>query len=105
VVETRGADGTTARLRCGHVISSMPVRELVSAMNPPLPEAARRAASALRYRDFITVALVLTDRGRFDDNWIYIHDPGVKVGRIQNFKSWSPAMIPDPALTCYGLEY
>src|SRR5439155_5638898 len=59
----------------------------------------------LRYRDFLTVALVLKDRGQFTDNWIYIHDPGVRVGRVQNFKSWSPEMVPDPSLNCYGLEY
>jgi protoporphyrinogen oxidase len=59
----------------------------------------------LNYRDFITVILILKDRDRFRDNWIYIHDPSVKVGRIQNFKSWSPEMVPDPSLCCYGLEY
>src|SRR5205807_977896 len=45
------------------------------------------------------------DRHAFADNWIYVHDPGVKVGRVQNFKSWSPEMVPDPDLACYGLEY
>jgi protoporphyrinogen oxidase len=49
--------------------------------------------------------LILEDRQLFDDNWIYIHDPKVLVGRIQNFKSWSPEMVPDPKLCCYGLEY
>ncbi len=48
---------------------------------------------------------MLKDRNVFDDNWIYIHDPSVKVGRMQNFKSWSPEMVPDPTMTCYGLEY
>ena len=60
---------------------------------------------ALNYRDFLTVVLILKDRDAFADNWIYIHDPSVMVGRVQNFKSWSPEMVPDPALTCYGLEY
>jgi protoporphyrinogen oxidase len=59
----------------------------------------------LRYRDFLTVALVMRERNRFDDNWIYVHDPDVRVGRIQNYKSWSPDMVPDPATACYGLEY
>jgi len=104
LVEAVGPEGPVS-LRCGHVVSSMPVRELVGALDPALPTPVQDAAAALRYRDFLTVALVLVDRQRFDDNWIYIHDPGVKVGRIQNFKSWSPAMVPDPALTCYGLEY
>jgi protoporphyrinogen oxidase len=88
-----------------HVISSAPMRQLVNGITPRLPEHAVKAANALKYRDFLTVVLILKDRGAFDDNWIYIHDPSVKVGRIQNFKSWSPEMVPDPAMTCYGLEY
>jgi protoporphyrinogen oxidase len=67
--------------------------------------AARAAADRLRYRDFLTVILIVAERNRFSDNWIYIHDPGVRVGRIQNFKSWSPEMVPDPTKACYGLEY
>ena len=63
------------------------------------------AARALKYRDFLTVALIVKDRGAFDDNWIYIQDKGVKVGRIQNFKTWSPEMVPDASMACYGLEY
>jgi protoporphyrinogen oxidase len=87
------------------VISSAPMRELVKGLTPRVSEEARQAADSLKYRDFLTVAVVLHDRHLFDDNWIYIHEPGVKVGRIQNFKSWSPEMIPDPKLCCYGLEY
>ena len=56
-------------------------------------------------RDFLTVLLVIEDEDMFPDNWIYIHDPEVKVGRIQNFKNWSPEMVPDPAKTSLGLEY
>ena len=63
------------------------------------------AAGRLRYRDFLTVVLILRERDAFDDNWIYIHDPGVNVGRIQNFQSWSPEMVPDSSTVCYGLEY
>jgi protoporphyrinogen oxidase len=63
------------------------------------------AAQALRYRDFLTVAIIARDRGLFRDNWLYIHDASVQVGRIQNYKSWSPDLIPDPTLTCFGLEY
>ena len=88
-----------------HVISSAPLRELVRSVQPAFSEDALQAASLLGYRDFITVILILPDKGVFSDNWIYIHDPAVKVGRIQNFKSWSPEMVPDPAMTAYGLEY
>src|SRR5580704_9502591 len=63
------------------------------------------AAESLRYRDFLTVVLIVRDKDAFNDNWIYIHDPSVLVGRIQNFKAWSPEMVPDPAMACYGLEY
>ena len=63
------------------------------------------AASELKYRDFLTVVLICKDQDAFNDNWIYIHEPNIKVGRIQNFKSWSPFMVPDPNMACYGLEY
>jgi protoporphyrinogen oxidase len=88
-----------------HVISSAPLRQLVNGVAPRMSDKAVRAANNLKYRDFLTVVLILKDRRGFDDNWIYIHDPGVKVGRIQNFKSWSPEMVPDQTMTCYGLEY
>jgi protoporphyrinogen oxidase len=99
------AHGATETFAAQHVISSMPIRELGEILEPPLSDAARHAAQSLRYRDFVTVGLILEDRNRFADNWIYIHDPKVKVGRIQNYKSWSPEMIPDPKFCCYGLEY
>ena len=101
--ETPG-DGRAA-LEVEHVISSAPIRELVLGLTPPVSPAARAAAEALHYRDFLTVVLILKDRGAVNDNWIYVHDPGVRVGRVQNFKSWSPEMVPDPAMACYGLEY
>ena len=63
------------------------------------------AARGLRYRDFLTVALVIDGEDLFPDNWIYIHEPDVRVGRIQNYRSWSPWMVPDPAKACVGLEY
>jgi protoporphyrinogen oxidase len=97
--------GETEIFRGGHVISSMPMRELGNCLAPALPSDALTAARSLRYRDFLTVGLILKDRNLFPDNWIYIHDPNVKVGRIQNYKSWSPEMVPDPAYCCYGLEY
>jgi len=92
-------------IEADHVISSAPIPQLLDGLNPRPSPTALEAAAALRYRDFLTVAVMLPDRGLFDDNWIYIHDPSVKVGRIQNYKSWSPEMVPDPAMTCYGLEY
>jgi protoporphyrinogen oxidase len=86
-----------------HVISSAPIRELVGSIRPE--PACRSAAEKLRYRDFITVALIVDKPDLFPDNWIYIHEPRVKVGRIQNFRSWSPEMVPDEKLACLGLEY
>jgi protoporphyrinogen oxidase len=104
-VESHSADGATRAFTAQHLVSSAPLRELVRSLSPAPSERAQNAAAALRYRDFVTVMLILRDRRLFDDNWIYIHDPKVKVGRIQNFKSWSPEMVPDPELCCYGLEY
>ncbi|MEP7109066.1 MAG: NAD(P)/FAD-dependent oxidoreductase [Ferruginibacter sp.] len=87
------------------VLSSTAIAQLIPFISPSLPSPAIEAAKQLKYRDFITVVLILKDQKKFDDNWIYIHDPSVKVGRVQNFKSWSPYMVPDPSMTCYGLEY
>ena len=86
-------------------ISSMPMRELVQKLRPAVPEEVLHAANNLQYRDFLTVALIVNKSDVFSDNWIYIHDPNVKVGRIQNYKNWSPYMVPDPDKTCIGLEY
>ena len=99
------SDGHERELIATDVISSAPIRELARGLRPSLRPEAAAAANALAYRDFLTVALILKERNLFDDNWIYIHEPNVKVGRVQNFKSWSPELIPDPALACYGLEY
>jgi protoporphyrinogen oxidase len=97
--------GSEVALESEHVISSAPMRELVNGLSPAISERTKRAASSLKYRDFLTVMLILKNRDAFDDNWIYIHDPSVKVGRIQNFRSWSPEMVSDPDKACYGLEY
>ena len=86
-------------------VSSLPIRNLVEMISPKLPDEALTAAARLHYRDFLTVALVIDKEHLFPDNWVYIHDPGVKVGRLQNFKNWSPDMVPDPTKTCIGLEY
>ncbi|MFI5911779.1 NAD(P)/FAD-dependent oxidoreductase [Dactylosporangium sp. NPDC051541] len=86
------------------VVSTMPIAELVLAMRPPAPPEVPASAAALTHRDFLTVALVVPRRFSFPDNWIYVHDPGVRVGRIQNFGSWSPYLVRD-GRTCLGLEY
>ncbi len=104
-VQYRDRAGRDQTIEAEHVISSAPMRELVRGLSPPVSERTLRAAQSLKYRDFLTVMLILKDRKMFDDNWIYIHDPSVKVGRIQNFRSWSPEMVPDPDKACYGLEY
>ena len=98
-------DGAIANVNGTHFISTMPVRELVHKLSPPPPKEIQDAASSLNYRDFLTVALIVKQKELFPDNWIYIHDQQVKVGRIQNFKNWSPDMVPDQDKTCLGLEY
>jgi protoporphyrinogen oxidase len=97
-------NGHTESIQGTHFISSMPVTEFIKKLDSPSP-ASLRAAEELRYRDFLTVCLIVKKADLFPDNWIYIHDPRVKVGRIQNFKNWSPDMVPDPTKTSLGLEY
>lgn len=104
-VSATDPDGERHEFTADHVISSAAIAELVEHLEPSPPEAVMTAGKALRYRDFVTVALIVKDVDCFDDNWIYIHDPTVMVGRIQNFKSWSPHLVPDPDLNCLGLEY
>ncbi|MDH3692878.1 MAG: hypothetical protein OEU36_25910, partial [Gammaproteobacteria bacterium] len=96
---------STNTLTADHFISSMPIRELVRKLDPAPPLPVQKAAASLKYRDFLTVALMIDEAELFPDNWIYIHDDSVKVGRIQNFKNWSPYMVPDSSKTCLGLEY
>ena len=103
-IEVERGDGLQ-QIRASHFISSMPLRELIEKLSPSPCEEVRNAASRLSYRDFLTVGLVIGKADLFPDNWIYIHDPQVKVGRIQNFKNWSPFMVSDPNKSCVGLEY
>jgi protoporphyrinogen oxidase len=91
--------------RPAQVISSLPLRAIAGVADPAPPPEVLEAARGLRYRDFLTVALVLDGEDLFPDNWIYIHEPGVRVGRIQNYRSWSPWMVPDASKACVGLEY
>ena len=98
-------DGRRERVPASAILSSMPLRQLVHSLQPPAPPEVRAAADRLKYRDFVTVALILNVAETFPDNWIYVHDEQVKLGRVQNFKNWSPFMVPDPTMTCLGLEY
>jgi len=101
-IEVETAKGERESFTARHVISSAPVRDLVPRIKPaPI---SLLHARALRYRDFLTVALMVRKAELFPDNWIYIHDPSVKVGRVQNYRSWSPEMVPD-GMSCLGLEY
>ena len=101
----RTPEGRVLEFGGDHFISSMPVRALINALDPPPPDEVVRAANALRYRDYLTVVLIVKRENVFPDNWIYIHSPEVKLGRIQNYKNWSPSMVPDATRTSLGLEY
>ncbi|MDQ4132256.1 MAG: NAD(P)/FAD-dependent oxidoreductase [Actinomycetota bacterium] len=103
-VVAQNPDGTTTEYPCDHVISSMPISQLLQAMDPPASAVAVQAAGDLRYRDFLTVALVVPEEYSFPDNWIYVHSRDVQVGRIQNFGSWSPYLVKE-GRTCLGLEF
>ncbi|MGH7550912.1 MAG: NAD(P)/FAD-dependent oxidoreductase [Gemmatimonadota bacterium] len=97
--------GREVEIEVNGAISSMPLGALVDALDPAPPDHVLEAADRLRYRDFLTVVLIVERGDVFPDNWIYVHSPEVRVGRIQNFKNWSPEMIPDPSTTSLGLEY
>jgi UDP-galactopyranose mutase len=97
-------DGADVEFPCTDVVSSMPISNLLQVMDPPVPTEVRAAADDLQYRDFLTVALVVPEDVGFPDNWIYVHSPEVKLGRIQNFGSWSPYLVKE-GRTCLGLEY
>lgn len=102
---TVARNGQKEKIEGTDFVSSMPITEFFRRLNPPPPPAVIEAAGKLKYRDFLTVCLVIDKEELFPDNWIYIHDPTVKVGRIQNYKNWSPDMVPDLSKTSLGLEY
>ena len=102
-VSVRDANGSQ-QYPCDHIISTMPINELWAVINPPAPPEVLAAAAGLKHRDFLTVAIVVPQEFAFPDNWIYIHAPEVRVGRIQNFGSWSPYLVKE-GRTCLGLEY
>ena len=97
-------EGGSTEYAATDVISSMPMSALLRSMDPPVPAEVQAAADDLHYRDYLTVALVVPERFSFPDNWIYVHSPEVKVGRIQNYGSWSPFLVKE-GRTCLGLEY
>jgi protoporphyrinogen oxidase len=111
-VEAVNDSGERRRFAADYVFSTMPVRELIDAMDTPIPSEVREVSDGLQYRDFITVGLLVdhlkvreADGGPLKDNWIYIQEPDVLVGRLQIFNNWSPYMVADPTKTWIGLEY
>lgn len=106
--------GETRRIPCDYVISTMPIKELSALLKPEDSEVIR-IAEALPYRDFMSVGLLLkrmslnegqrSENGMPPDNWIYVQEPDVKLGRLQVFNNWSPALVADPTTIWLGLEY
>jgi len=105
VSATIGQGERIREVAADHVISSMPIGCLLKSLRPEAPAEVLWAADGLKYRDFIVVPLIINKADLFPDNWIYIHTPEVRVGRIQNFKNWSEDMVPDRSKTCLGMEY
>ncbi|HET6921613.1 MAG TPA: FAD-dependent oxidoreductase [Anaeromyxobacteraceae bacterium] len=103
-VELAGLRGPVV-VPAAHVVATIPLRDLVPALEPAPSSGVAAAAAALRYRDFLVVALVLEGPDPFPDTWLYLHDPGVRAGRVQNFRAWSPELVPDPTRSCLGFEY
>ena len=99
------SNGQTQLMEAEHFISTMPLAQLAQGLGDGVPDAVIAAARGLAYRDFILVALIVNQENLFPDNWIYVHTPGVEVGRIQNFNNWSAAMVPVEGVTCIGMEY
>ena len=88
-----------------HFISTMPLNELLTRLEPPPPKDVIKSAHKLNYRASILVGIILDKADLFQDQWIYVHNPEVRVGRIQNYKNWSIDMVPDPTKTSLGMEY
>lgn len=101
----RDSNGKLTSYQGQHFLSTLPIRELIRCMSPQPPEAVVKAAESLRYRDFLSVVLIVDRAETFPDTWIYIHEPDVRLGRVQNFKNWSPDLVPDPSKSSFGLEY
>lgn len=107
-VTVESAGGKSETVPVAHAVASMPLTQLVRQIRPEPPLAVLEASFKLKYRDFLTVCVIVDDPDSFPDNWIYVHDPSVQVGRIQNFKNWSPEMVPEAERdthTSLGMEY
>lgn len=100
-----GDEGSAERVTGDHYIGSMPIPLAIRMMDPPPPPEVRAAAAALQHRDFLTVCVIVDQADLFPDNWIYIHEPAVRMGRLQNFRNWSAWMVPDPSTTSLGAEF
>lgn len=111
------ATGSRQRVACDNLVSTMPIHDLIALLRPADPQV-QRIAGNLPYRDFMTAGLLLRQmspgRDRRDlrrsngmppDNWIYVQEPDVRLGRLQVFNNWSPALVADPATIWLGLEY
>ncbi len=104
-IEYVDKDGNITVEQGTNFISSIPLTELIKILNPKPPEEVLKAAEELKYRSLLTVDIIVNKKVAFPDNWIYIHSPEVKLGRIQNFKNWSDKMVPNKEKTSLGLEY
>jgi protoporphyrinogen oxidase len=102
---TKDSSGKLTAYHGQHFLSTLPIRELIRCLSPQPPDAVVKAAESLKYRDFLTVVLIVDRAETFPDTWIYIHEPDVRLGRVQNFKNWSPDLVPDPTKSSLGLEY
>jgi protoporphyrinogen oxidase len=98
------SEGRSTDVAVDGVLSSLPLSDLIFSLDPPPPDDIVAAAKRLRYRALCLVALVIDNEQPFPDNWIYLHDPGTRAGRVQNFGAWSPDMVK-PGTTCLGVEY
>jgi len=103
-VELEGPSGRRSQ-PVSHLVSTVPLRDLVALLDPAFPAEVAAAAASLRYRDFLVVALVLEGPDPFPDTWLYLHDPEIRAGRVQNFRAWSPELVPVAGHTCLGMEY
>jgi len=103
--DSKGSAGKTARYEADEFVNTMALRDLINCIQPPPPLEVIAAAAKLNYRDFMIVTLVLKEDSPFPDNWIYIHSPHIRCGRIQNFGAWSREMLPDQNTASIGMEY